>query len=450
MSKKTPGANTPELPKSCTSMWINFIGVFGFLLAIYIMRGHPSLSGLQKLGISILSYALPIALLECFFLKTFRRASTGYNLSTVKKLHWKNVATKLLGFYLTLAIVGATYSVFPEYQGGILGFMLYPEQYSGGFYRPFWEFLSLILPYVLIGAIPYFIYLERFSEKPEDGYWQTGLLLLLRFDEVKWKKLGQHFLGWTVKFFFLPLMYVYLLGNVNYLINVNVEQAFANFNTAFNFFWQLLYGVDLIIVTVGYITAVRLLDSHIRSTEPTVAGWVFALMCYQPFWSLISTNYLNYDSDGFTWGTWLFGHTIVYTTWGCLILFLTAVYAYASVSFGLRFSNLTNRGILTNGAYRFTKHPAYVSKNLSWWMIAVPFIIHSNTSTSIALGSCAMLFGVNVIYYMRARTEERHLSSDPVYVEYALAMNERSMFSWLGKLFPALQYKPFAKLVDIE
>ena len=79
-------------------------------------------------------------------------------------------------------------------------------------------------------------------------------------------------------------------------------------------------------------------------------------------------------------------------------------------------------------------------------MIAVPFIVHPKISGTAALGSCVMLLGLNLIYYIRARTEERHLSRDPVYVEYALAMNERSMFSWLGKLFPALQYKPPSEL----
>ncbi|MGJ3628557.1 DUF1295 domain-containing protein [Sphingomonas sp. MMS24-JH45] len=37
-------------------------------------------------------------------------------------------------------------------------------------------------------------------------------------------------------------------------------------------------------------------------------------------------------------------------------------------------SNLTHRGILTHGAYGWTRHPAYLSKNLFWWISTVPIL----------------------------------------------------------------------------
>ncbi len=58
---------------------------------------------------------------------------------------------------------------------------------------------------------------------------------------------------------------------------------------------------------------------------------------------------------------------------GAWLVFLTGVYAWATVAFGFRFSNLTDRGIITNGPYAWTKHPAYVSKNLFWWFAVLPF-----------------------------------------------------------------------------
>ena len=57
---------------------------------------------------------------------------------------------------------------------------------------------------------------------------------------------------------------------------------------------------------------------------------------------------------------------------GGALLFLTAIYAWATVAFGMRFSNLTYRGILTHGPYRWTRHPAYLSKNLFWWCRRCP------------------------------------------------------------------------------
>lgn len=45
-----------------------------------------------------------------------------------------------------------------------------------------------------------------------------------------------------------------------------------------------------------------------------------------------------------------------------------------------------------------------------------------------------------LIYYLRARTEENHLSIYPEYVQYAQAMNNRSLFHGVGKYLPFLVY----------
>ena len=105
---------------------------------------------------------------------------------------------------------------------------------------------------------------------------------------------------------------------------------------------------------------------------------------------------------------------------------------WATVIFGARFSNLTHRGIITNGPYRFTKHPAYLAKNLTWWMIAVPFLPVDNWSDT--LPRCAMLLGVNLIYYMRAKTEEWHLARDADYVRYALWIEKHGLFRFLRRV----------------
>jgi hypothetical protein len=55
---------------------------------------------------------------------------------------------------------------------------------------------------------------------------------------------------------------------------------------------------------------------------------------------------------------------------------------------------------------------------------------------------CIALALINVIYFLRARTEERHLSADPKYVEYALWMNDHGTFAWIGRLVPFFRYVP--------
>lgn len=128
--------------------------------------------------------------------------------------------------------------------------------------------------------------------------------------------------------------------------------------------------------------------------------------------------------------------------WAAMLVLLLAIYALSTVAFGLRFSNLTARGIITDGPYRFSKHPAYLSKNLSWWMISVPFVA---TAPVLALTNCLQLLLVNAIYYARARTEEAHLSRDPDYVRYALWMNEHGLLAWLGRRWSWLRYRPPAQ-----
>ena len=50
----------------------------------------------------------------------------------------------------------------------------------------------------------------------------------------------------------------------------------------------------------------------------------------------------------------------------------------------------------------------------------------------------AMFIGICFLYYLRARTEENHLSKYPEYVEYANWMNEHGIFRKVAKFLPFL------------
>ena len=60
-------------------------------------------------------------------------------------------------------------------------------------------------------------------------------------------------------------------------------------------------------------------------------------------------------------------------------------------------------------------------------MISVPFIAGAGWPQ--AVQSCLLLGGVNLIYFLRARTEERHLSRDPVYREYTAFIAEHGLLA---------------------
>jgi len=115
--------------------------------------------------------------------------------------------------------------------------------------------------------------------------------------------------------------------------------------------------------------------------------------------------------------------------WGGWLVMLTGVYAWATMVFGLRFSNLTYRGVITHGPYRFTRHPAYLSKNLFWWSATLPFLVTSGGPME-ALRNVVGISLVSAIYYWRARTEEAHLlREDAKYREYHAWMAENGIIT---------------------
>ena len=108
-------------------------------------------------------------------------------------------------------------------------------------------------------------------------------------------------------------------------------------------------------------------------------------------------------------------------------------------AFGLRFSNLTYRGVITHGPYRFTRHPAYLSKNLFWWSASLPFLVTDGGPVE-AIRNVVGLSLVSAIYYWRARTEEAHLlGEDAKYREYhAWMARQGTITAPLGALTRAL------------
>ena len=183
--------------------------------------------------------------------------------------------------------------------------------------------------------------------------------------------------------------------------------------------FDLLFVIDVQIGTVGYLLTMRPFDAQIRSGNPFLAGWLAALMCYPPFvYGIISNDgVIGYEYNTADWAYWLQWHPALMWVWGGGLALLTALYAWATVAFGIRFSNLTYRGVLTNGPYRFSRHPAYLAKNLFWWGSTLPFFVTSGSLVD-SIRNTFFLGCVSAIYYWRARTEERHLRADPAYQEY--------------------------------
>ena len=419
---RTMSQNSPPMtrPPSATSWWVALASTAVVTGAVLLCRR----SGLHLTATFLISLGALVgfqATMELLVRKVHRRASTGlvFRAEQVRQnLSLGRSLTKLGGLYATLAVLALVYWLVP--------------MYSSSFHQPFWEIVRIVAPYFVAISIPYFLLIDALMAKPKDGYWHFAQFASLRFGKVDWKILREHAMGWAIKGFYLPLMIPYLLGAIN---------RFSRFPSQPNVVGTVLHVaafalfVDLAFVVIGYTFTVRILDSHIRSSNPFLLGWAACLVLYRPFWGVVGLGY----NDGLLWFKWFEGSTALLYAWAGLLILAKLGWAWSNIIFGFRFSNLTHRGIITGGAYRFTKHPSYLFKNLGWWLIYVPFL--SATGPSEAIMNCVALLGVNALYFIRARTEELHLSEDPTYVAYALWINEHGALRWIGRAFPLLRYE---------
>ncbi len=213
-----------------------------------------------------------------------------------------------------------------------------------------------------------------------------------------------------VKFFFLPIMINFFLSNFR-SISIQISRidfsifSIQGFNTLlFPFLLAGIFMFDTLWFAFGYAFESGFLKNKLISVEPTFFGWFVALICYPPFNSAL-TNITNWYANDYA----IFSSTTITFIIRLLIIFFLLIYLSATFALGTKCSNLTNRGIISRGPYRFIRHPAYISKNLAWWLTIIPII---------SLPAVASMAVWSTIYHLRSITEERHLSKDPNYINY--------------------------------
>jgi protein-S-isoprenylcysteine O-methyltransferase Ste14 len=283
------------------------------------------------------------------------------------------------------------------------------------------QLLGLSSPLLLVLSVPYIIWLDRRLKDPKDGAWHFGRLVIGKPRGVDREIVYDFLRAWAVKGFFLAFMISIVPGNWADTVRPVAEEIAANPVNLVRWLIAIMFLIDVSFATVGYMLTMKPLDAHIRSANPYAAGWAAALICYPPFILMNPGGPLDYHqgtAGSGAWTHWLEGAPLALAGMGLVLVVLTGIYAWATVAFGLRFSNLTHRGILTHGPYAWTKHPAYLSKNIFWWLATMPFLTVTGNPVDM-IRNCVILGLVSGVYYWRARTEERHLSADPAYVEYA-------------------------------
>lgn len=301
--------------------------------------------------------------------------------------------------------------------------------------KPFGDFLSdylFVLPVILLMLPWYLRWSESRLQDPEDADWRFGQVLA-RQRQWRFQEHKPYVLAWAVKIAFIPIMYGGLV--------MTLEQLLA-------FDWRLepnaliiglfLFGLsfDLVIASGGYIFASRLLGNEVRSTDDTFIGWLVCMICYPPL--VFFFHLIRKQADNVTWSDWLNPGEPLYWLWAFLVSATWIIYWISTASFGLRFSNLSWRGLIEHGPYRWCRHPAYLSKNIYWWLHTVPFV-GIDSGSELARNLAGLTF-VSLVYWVRAKTEERHLMRFPEYAAYSAWIDQHGVFARLRRWVLSLRH----------
>jgi hypothetical protein len=162
------------------------------------------------------------------------------------------------------------------------------------------------------------------------------------------------------------------------------------------------FFVDCVVALAGYLFGSALLGARTVETDTRLSSWAVTLACYPPFNSLTAlvTGYPHADR----WELWLQGSAWLYV-WGGLLVVCIVVYAWATVALGFRFGHLAAKGgVVEAGPYRLFPHPAYLFKNVFWWLQACPWFLAPDSGLLVLA-----LAGQSWMYWQRARAESSFL-----------------------------------------
>jgi len=339
-------------------------------------------------------------------------ASLGHDARRLFPASWKAIFLNYCSAAALLLLGYTFYSLHPFYQEFFAGVTFTAMRY-------------VLIAYLVVLPIYYATFPDSYAVKCR-LVWRAVFQLRVRWPTAQEKVALRAAL---VKAFYLPLMIHWLLFHMN-----AVQDNSRDFLTSWNFtedgFWvlyRIILLIDVLCFAIAYGVEHPWLGNEIRSVEPTMLGWVAALACYPPcvFTTKLLLGWYSGDRPAFA-TPWIQALAAI------AMLVLMGLYAWASVALLFKASNLTHRGIVSSGPYAWVRHPAYISKNLAWWVGALPLLIDRGATQPIALlGAVLGLSAWSAIYALRAYTEERHLGQDPVYQEYCRRVPWRFIPGWL-------------------
>ncbi len=294
-----------------------------------------------------------------------------------------------LKLYLSSALV---------YGLGLLPFFLLDYYHNWLFLESKVTLVYLYTGYLVVAPVYYLLFGR------EDSVNKPLLLLRAVRRAFQWEKPTQQekvaILFILVKLFFLPIMINFVFNNLGSLM-----RGWGHWHW-YPYVLTIMFLIDTFVFALAYAFEFKTVKNVVKSVEPTFLGWAVALICYPPF-NVWAGKVIPWGANDYVF----FLNQTATLILRIVVIFLLVIYVWATLALGPKASNLTNRGIVWRFPYSVIRHPAYISKNLLWWVTLLPVI-----NIWFFLGMAFWSF----IYYLRAITEEKHLLADPEYRKYCM------------------------------
>lgn len=280
-------------------------------------------------------------------------------------------------------------------------------------------------PIILFCLLFWIIFFDKRMHDPNDQYYK--ILVDIKNNNLKIREFKLFFLSNAIKIFYLPYIYGASFLAIETLLTY--ENYSYNYIIFMEFLFFLGVSFDVVIAFGGYLFSSKYFSTENISIDDSWKGWFVCLICYPPL--LIVSKKILSQQDEYIWSDWLIMDGILFWFWSFLILVSWLCYWASTVSFGFRFSNLSWRGLVDTGLYKYVKHPAYLSKNIYWWLHTVPFF--GVLGWDIWFNLLA-LSSISFIYYLRAKTEEKHLMKFQEYRDYCTWIEENGLYAKVKKI----------------
>jgi len=412
----------PECPRS-VSHWTDPFVIAAISIAAYLGLRSTNLGNVQLsllLVGAVMLYMIPLELARSPALRQPRPAVPFTDT-------FKKSLIKTLGILAGLGLVLLAWFFIPEY--------MLTE------YQSFFAAMPYVLPPLPFAIFACVLLTEWRLGPAEDHAWHFGMVALQRYKDVDWKTVRDGLFGWLIKGFFLPLNFDAAVSLIKGFRGKEANIMTADWPGIIATLDHMIFAVLVIAIIPGYLFSMRILGTDLKKTDQTWFGWMVTFFCYPPINRGTHSGWFSYEhyvGSVFPWVAWFGSAGAMSYTAGIALLFFYLVHYWGESICCMRSSHLSNRGIITNGPFRLTKHPVYVVKCFAWTVTFLPFLSQNTLRGDLSHG--LSFFAFCGVYFMRGWIEERLLSTDPDYVAYALWMEEHSLFRFMGRRFPILSF----------